>query len=420
MTKKKHYYQDYDSYEDYVRREHPEDAGMLRAKPRRVKRRVYDENEPQEMYEEEDDEYIQDAEEEKPARKRGKKKKKGFLQRLLPILIVLAVIIGVPVYLIASRFDNIHSVSDPGSFSRSLKSEMSEEAATSSVMKDYTNIALFGVDSREEELLSGNNRSDIIIILSMHKRTGKCKLLSVYRDTYLDIGGDSFRKANAAYAFGGPEQAVNMLNRNFDLNISDFVTIGFGGLADLIDAVGGVEIDVAEDEIHGINDYQSTMAQELSRDYRTVDAPGLQTLDGLQAVAYCRIRYTAGDDYRRTERQREVLQQTFRNAKRMTPAKLSAITTQVFRQTATSLTVSEALALSSKLLMLDIVDTAGCPEASLRTSGTVNQESCIIPKSLEDNVRWLHEFLFEENDYRVSERVKKISARIDADTAGIG
>lgn len=414
MTKKKHYYQDYDSYEDYVRREHPEDARMLRAKPRRVKRSVYDEDEPQEVYEEED------AEEEKPARKRGKKKKKGFLRRLLPILIVLAVIIGVPVYLIASRFDNIHSVSDPGKFSRSLKSEMSEEAVTSASMKDYTNIALFGVDSREEELLSGNNRSDIIIILSMHNRTGKCKLLSVYRDTYLDIGGDSYRKANAAYAFGGPEQAVNMLNRNFDLNISDFVTIGFGGLADLIDAVGGVEIDVAEDEIHGINDYQSTMAQELSRDYRTVDAPGLQTLDGLQAVAYCRIRYTAGDDYRRTERQREVLQQTFRNAKRMTPAKLGAITTQVFRQTATSLTVSEALALSSKLLMLDIVDTAGCPEASLRTSGTVNQESCIIPKSLEDNVRWLHEFLFEESDYRVSERVKKISARIDADTAGIG
>ena len=286
-------------------------------------------------------------------------------------------------------------------------------------MKDYTNIALFGVDSREEELLSGNNRSDMIIILSINKKSGDCKLMSVYRDTFLDIGDGTYTKCNAAYAYGGPEQAVNMLNRNLDLNITDFVTIGFGGLANLIDAVGGVDIDVTEDEIHGINDYQSTMAAELGRGYNTVNAPGPQTLDGLQAVAYCRIRYTAGDDYKRTERQREVLMQTFNKAKRLTPKKLNQITETVFQEVATSLTMPEAMGIMAKALTLNIVDTTGFPNAELRTSGTVDGQSCVIPRTLAANVQWAHAFLFGEESFQVSQSVSDISYTIETKTAGI-
>ena len=462
--KRKDRYQDYESYEDYVRRVHPEDADDLtddffeeevividddddieevmeyeddqeeeiieeiqyvhhKKRPKtRAKKRV--------VYVEDDDDDDDDVEIEyvKAKGKKGKKGRKGKKDMpkkkkgkglLFFLLLLGALLIGAMVFLVASRYKNLHQMDNPNGFSRDLQSNMSQEAVTNSTMKDYTNIALFGVDSREEELLSGNNRSDMIIIMSINKKNGDCKLLSVYRDTFLDVGGGTYTKCNAAYAYGGPEQAINMLNQNLDLNISDFVTIGFGGLANLIDAVGGVEIDVTEDEIHGINDYQSTMAEELGRGYNTVSAPGVQTLDGLQAVAYCRIRYTAGDDYKRTERQREVLMQTFNKAKRLNPKKLNQITETVFNEVATSLTMPEAMLLMSKALTLDIVDTSGFPNAEMRTSGTVDGQSCVIPRSLASNVQWAHAFLFGEDSFQVSQKVSEISYTIDTKTAGI-
>lgn len=462
--KRKDRYQDYESYEDYVRRVHPEDADDLtddffeeevividddddieevveyeddpeeeiieeiqyvhhKKRPKtRTKKRV--------VYVEDDDDDDDDVEIEyvKAKGKKGKKGRKGKKDMpkkkkgkglLFFLLLLGALLIGAMVFLVASRYKNLHQMENPNGFSRDLQTNMSQEAVTNSTMKDYTNIALFGVDSREEELLSGNNRSDMIIIMSINKKNGDCKLLSVYRDTFLDVGGGTYTKCNAAYAYGGPEQAINMLNQNLDLNISDFVTIGFGGLANLIDAVGGVEIDVTEDEIHGINDYQSTMAEELGRGYNTVSAPGVQTLDGLQAVAYCRIRYTAGDDYKRTERQREVLMQTFNKAKRLNPKKLNQITETVFNEVATSLTMPEAMLLMSKALTLDIVDTSGFPNAEMRTSGTVDGQSCVIPRSLASNVQWAHAFLFGEDSFQVSQRVSEISYTIDTKTAGI-
>ena len=466
--KRKDKYQDYESYEDYVRRVHPEDADDFaddffeeevividddddydeiveieeepeeeiveeiqyihhkkRPKARPKKRVVYVEEDDDDDDDEVEIEYV------KAKGKKGKKGSKGKKRKedrpkkkkgkglLVFLLLIAALLVGTVVFLVASRYKNLHQMENPNAFSRGLQSNMSQEAVTNSTMKDYTNIALFGVDSREEELLSGNNRSDMIIIMSINKKNGDCKLLSVYRDTFVDIGGGTYTKCNAAYAYGGPEQAVNMLNQNLDLNITDFVTIGFGGLANLIDAVGGVEINVTEDEIHGINDYQSTMAEELGRGYNTISAPGPQTLDGLQAVAYCRIRYTAGDDYKRTERQREVLMQTFNKAKRLNPKKLNQITQTVFNEVATSLTMPEAMGIMAKALTLDIVDTSGFPNAELRTSGTVDGQSCVIPRTLAANVQWAHAFLFGEESYEVSQKVSEISYTIDTKTAGI-
>ena len=462
--KRKDRYQDYESYEDYVRRVHPEDADDLtddffeeevividddddieevveyeddpeeeiieeiqyvhhKKRPKtRTKKRV--------VYVEDDDDDDDDVEIEyvKAKGKKGKKGRKGKKDMpkkkkgkglLFFLLLLGALLIGAMVFLVASRYKNLHQMDNPNGFSRDLQTNMSQEAVTNSTMKDYTNIALFGVDSREEELLSGNNRSDMIIIMSINKKNGDVRLMSVLRDTYLDVGDGTHRKCNYAFNHGGVEQAINMLNQNLDLNISDFVTIGFGGLANLIDAVGGVEIDVTEDEIHGINDYQSTMAEELGRGYNTVSAPGVQTLDGLQAVAYCRIRYTAGDDYKRTERQREVLMQTFNKAKRLNPKKLNQITETVFNEVATSLTMPEAMLLMSKALTLDIVDTSGFPNAEMRTSGTVDGQSCVIPRSLASNVQWAHAFLFGEDSFQVSQKVSEISYTIDTKTAGI-
>ena len=157
------------------------------------------------------------------------------------------------------------------------------QEAEETTMKGYRNIALFGVDSTTGALTK-NTRSDTIMIASINQDTGECKLVSVYRDTYLNLSNDSYNKCNAAYAKGGPEQAINMLNMNLDMNITDFVTVGFAGLTDAIDALGGVDIEVDESEISHLNNYQLCIAEDLKREYTPVTQTGYQRLDGLQAT----------------------------------------------------------------------------------------------------------------------------------------
>ena len=169
-------------------------------------------------------------------------------------------------------------------------------------MKGYRNIALFGVDSTTGSLTK-DTRSDTIMIASINQDTGECKLVSVFRDTYLNLSNDTYNKCNAAYAKGGPEMAISMLNLNLDLNITDFVTVGFAGLTDTIDALGGVYIDVKDNEISHLNNYQLCIADDLKRSYTPVTSSGNQLLDGLQATGYCRIRYIAGGDFMRAQHQ---------------------------------------------------------------------------------------------------------------------
>lgn len=300
----------------------------------------------------------------------------------------------------------------------SLNLKKSEIINNDTAMADYTNIALFGVDSTTESLDSGNNRSDINIILSINNDTKECKMVSVYRDTYLDIGDDTYTKCNAAYAYGGPTQAVAMLNRNFDLNITDYATVGFGGIADIIDAVGGVEIDVTSEEIEHLNNYQTTMCESLDKTYVPVTAPGTQTLNGIQATAYCRIRYTAGGDFQRTQRQRTVLTQVMNKLKAASPAQIVTIAQTMLgnREVVTSLSIPEITALAAAASDYTVVGTEGCPTESLRTGAMINKQDCIVPVDLKANVVWLHQYLFGTENYTVSDTVQTISDTIRSKT----
>lgn len=292
------------------------------------------------------------------------------------------------------------------------------EEAQETTMKGYRNIALFGVDSTSGALTK-NTRSDTIMIASINQDTGECKLVSVYRDTYLNLSNDSYNKCNAAYAKGGPEQAINMLNMNLDMNITDFVTVGFAGLTDTIDALGGVYIDVDDSEISHLNNYQLCIAEDLKRTYTPVAETGYQLLDGLQATGYCRIRYTAGDDFKRAERQREVLSAVADQAKKASLPQLTSTADAVFNEVYTSLDLAEIVDMLGNVGTYYISDTAGFPQESNRATGTIGSKgSCVIPLSLEDNVRWLHEFLFGATDYEPSETVKKCSQKIYDDTNG--
>lgn len=306
-----------------------------------------------------------------------------------------------------------------------------ENIAESEVLKGYRNIALFGVDSREGQL-SSSTRTDTIMIASINLDTKEVKLVSVYRDTWLNLSTDKYSKANAAYAQGGYKQAMAMLNMNLDLDIEDFVTIGFDGLIDVIDAVGGVEIDVKEAEIPHINSYQISMAGEPDGtlnannepnyyaepyvDYTPVTRSGVQTLNGLQATAYARVRYV-GNDLERASRQRTVLTKVAKKAMTLNPATLNKIADAVFPKVMTSLSLSEILELLKDIASYEVGETSGFPfDDYIQPAGRVGSASVVVPVDLEKNVTLLHEFLFNEVDYEPSSTVKKCSQKIASDT----
>lgn len=346
------------------------------------------------------------------AREREKQKRKKillFIVEVFALLIMVVVLYGV------TKGEKVGKV-ELKTEDIVINEEVKEREETTK-MKGYRNIALFGVDSTTGALAK-NTRSDSIMIASINQDTGECRLVSVYRDTYLNLSNDSYNKCNSAYAKGGPEMAINMLNMNLDMNITDFVTVGFAGLTNTIDALGGIMIDVDEAEIGHLNSYQFTMAEDLKRSYNEVTQTGYQLLDGLQATAYCRIRYTAGDDFKRAERQREVLMAVAEKARTASPAVLDQIANEVFDQIYTSLDLSEILALLTDIAKYQIVDQAGFPHEDYRKTGDIGSKgSCVVPVDLAANVEWLHQFLFQE-EYSASESVKTYSDKIKGDTSG--
>ena len=295
-----------------------------------------------------------------------------------------------------------------------LESSISPQVRQDRTMAGYQNIALFGVDSREQDLLSGDNRSDTIMICSVNKKTGETRLVSVYRDTLLNIGGGDYRKCNAAYAYGGPQQAVAMLNSNLDLNITDFVTIGFEGLAETIDALGGIDLEITEEEMEYMNSYMDDMYYEIGTEYEEVTDWGMQHLSGIQATAYCRIRYTEGDDFRRAERQRTVLMLTMEKAKKANPVRLAAAAGAVLGRTATSLSSTELMLFILRARMMDITESTGFPTEEDRMFATINGESCVVPYYLTTNVKKLHRTLFDQDEYEPSPTVEEINENINA------
>jgi LCP family protein required for cell wall assembly len=353
-----------------------------------------------------------------PARRRNSRSRTAIIAIELIVIAVCAV--GVIFLFGKSKATNIVEVD---SDSEKVRSEMSSEVTENQTMKGYWNIALFGVDTRDDMLDEGT-RTDTIIIASINQDNGEVKLCSVYRDTYLNLcseGKERFSKCNEAYAYGGPDQAMIMLNRNLDMNITDFVTIGFSGLTEVIDKIGGVDISIEENEIEHLNNYQSTMAQKMGVSYDKVTSPGVQKLNGLQATAYCRIRYTAGDDFARAARQREVIQAIMDKASTLDINTLNDAANSVFdKKMATNLKLSQIMDLLKDVKKYHIVAEDGFPQESMRTTGKIDGKSVVAAKPLDSNVVWLHQFLFDENDYKVSDTVREYSSVVGQKTSALG
>lgn len=348
--------------------------------------------------------------------------KKPRLIKSIPLLIVELVVLFLAVgimYVVVTTTSEVEHM-DIDEKNITINAEVIEAMKTETVnddtVKGYRNIALFGVDSRDGDLGKGT-RSDTIIIASINQDTQEIKLVSVFRDTFLNLGNDSYNKCNAAYAQGGPEQAINMLNTNLDLDITDYVTVGFDGLIDAVDSLGGIEMEITEKEISHLNNYQLSMAKKMGVDYIPVDRTGMQVLNGMQATAYCRIRYGGGDDFRRAERQRDVLTAMMNKAKGASVSELTGMVDAILPEIQTSLGVNEIVSVLGSVASYNVVASDGFPFEDSRAGADVGSKgSCVVPDDLEENVIALHEILYPEKNYTPSKQVESISDEIAAIT----
>lgn len=344
----------------------------------------------------------EDSESRKRQARKQKKKKRRKLIFALEVLVLLIIAGGLFAAVQLNRMEHVN---------------LSDILVNSGISKSgYRNIALFGVDSREGDLESGTN-SDTIIVCSINNKTGNIKLASVYRDTYLDNTNGEYRKATECYAGGGAERAINMLNKNLDLDITDFVTVDFKAIVKMVDLIGGIELDVTEEELQWLNGYCVENQQVVGGEYTPLTSAGYQHLTGIQALAYCRIRYTEGWDYKRTERQREVLGKIFAKAQSQGVTSLISIATGMMDNIATSLNTAEIISLVSGISKYTIEETYGFPYEKSTT--VISAGDVVVPVNLAANVKQLHLDLFGDTDYTPSATVQEISNKIVSDT-GIG
>lgn len=340
-----------------------------------------------------------------------KRKKRKILIIVGVILLLIAAAVAIAYSYVQSKLGKIQS-----SEMNMDEVVVNEELETNKVIKGYTNIALFGLDTRDEDLSRAN--SDAIIIASINNDTKEVKLVSIYRDTYLYIGGDLYRKANAAYANGGAERAVSTLNENFDLKIQDYISVDFNALAEIVDLLGGIELTVDEAESVHLNNYCVETSEVTGKSYEKLPGAGTYNMNGVQATSYSRIRYTAGNDFKRTERQREVIEKIVEKVKKADVGTLNKIMDGVFPMIRTSMSQSEMISMGMGMLSYNISETIGFPYDH-KTGGKGGSGDDEIPQTLESNVVKLHEFLFGTKDYNPSARVKDLSEKIQKLT-GVG
>lgn len=295
--------------------------------------------------------------------------------------------------------------------------------------EEYTNFVMYGVDSREGEVEASN--SDSILIISIHNTTGQVKMVSVYRDTLLgmyDATGNlsKYFKVNSAYAAGGPEAAINTLNMNLDLDITDYVTVNFSGVAEIIDALGGIKVNLTKDEVSQLNHHLKSTISSTGRHASKIKKSGKNIkLNGIQATTYCRIRKATfydpvtGDaisnDFGRAARQRSVIMKLVEKAKKASLSELQEMVQTVFnsdkdngkRIISTSFSFDEIINLIPVIFNFELSGSEGFP--SELTTGTIDGTSFVIPKGISANVSALHEYLYGEKDYQPTSNVQAVS-----------
>lgn len=324
---------------------------------------------------------------------REKRKRRGlktFGIIILILLIILALIVGGTFLFISNKLGKMQKI-DLNEDDLNVSSQVEQNLA------DYRNIAIFGIDSREDTYSRGN-RSDCIIIASINNKTKEVKLVSVYRDTYVQIEGHGLDKITHAYSFGEAPLAIKTLNTNLDLNVKEFVTVNFDSVKEIVDNIGGISMQITDEEVSHIPG---------------ITKAGTYNLTGEQALAYARIRHATGGDYKRTERMRDVLTAVANKVKTFNISQLNTFVDKTLPRVYTNITANDIFSLLPSVTSYKITDSIGWP---YETKGITMDRWYGIPITLESNVIQLHNKVFDEQDYTPSETIKKISNDIVAKT----
>ena len=332
---------------------------------------------------------------------------------LIEIVVMGSMVVGYIFFYANRKLDHINRPENWDDSKENL--DINEDA--NEAQKGYRTIALFGIDSRSTNSMAEGNRSDSIIIASINNDTKEVKLASVYRDSLLqvDYDGGITTKITHAYAYGGPEMAVRALNANLDLEITDFVTVNFTALAQAIDDLGGITIDVKDSELEMLN---ACITEQISISGKYSDgvfSAGSQLLNGTQATGWARIRSTDQGDITRAWRQRKVISLMIEKAKSAGISKLNDCLNAVVDDISSSLTKKEIMDLATNCFNYKLESSTGFPFTwSTPTLGS--KGSLVVAGDLENNVVVLHRYLFNDYDYVPSQTVKNISANIINDT----
>lgn len=288
------------------------------------------------------------------------------------------------------------------------------DTGTRQVMRENWTIAVFGVDSTDGSLGKGSN-ADVIMLCNINQKTGAIRVVSVYRDTCMKIGEKNpYRKINEAYARGGIKQAVEALNENLDIEIDDYIAVNWKAVADAVNLLGGIDMDITRAEFRDINSYITSTVKGTGVGSYQLESPGPNHLDGVQTVAYARLR-KMDTDFQRTERQREVLKQVLEKAKAADFSVMNNILIGVLPQTMSSLEMDSLIPIAANLKKYHLEDTAGFP-FDLETKRIRENKrgiDYVFPIDLESNVVKLHQFLYGTEEYAPSQQVKEISKAVE-------
>ena len=324
-----------------------------------------------------------------PGRKRRRRKRSGgFARNLIIILCLLLGIYGVRSLLFGRSADLL----DP-------------TPAENKPQKGFYTVAVFGVDSRDGNI--DRALSDVNMIAVLNRETGEIRLCSLFRDTFVQINEDGkHHKLNEAYFKGGSKQALWTLKHNFEIVPDDYITFNWKAVIDAINIMGGVDIEITEPEFAYINAFITETVEATGIGSVQLKKPGMNHLDGVQAVAYARLRLM-DTDFNRTERQRKVVSLLMDKVKKADMKKRIEVVTSVLPETRTSIFIDDVLPLAKDVGRLYIGKTGGFPFE--RDTGWIEKKDCVIPITLESNVKELHEFLFDDADYKPGSTVQEVS-----------
>ncbi|WCF11619.1 LCP family protein (plasmid) [Paenibacillus thiaminolyticus] len=339
--------------------------------------------------------------------KKGTSKKKFWLWGSL---LLLFIVLGIGVYLFnqITAYQHISfghitdeelGISEPIIESPQVEKNRTEQEVAEGEPSKWNNkifnVALFGLDRRSAIQVG---RSDSIMILTVDFKHNKIKLTSLMRDLEVPIDGHGSSKLNHAYAFGGPQLAIKTINQNFGTDIRDYVAVDFFTLEAIIDAMGGVPVDVKKNEVDMVNKYMDETARIQKKEPRYLKESGMQNLNGMQAVAYSRIRSVGNGDFERTERQRRVLAALIERVREQGVSSIPSLLMKVMPHVETTLSRSDILSLAFKYFSEGTMplEQERFPIDGLWKAGRGAGGLWIIEVNINDLKKQIEKYIFED------------------------